>query len=340
MNNYLKILTMFFILSLSSVFFAQGETSISSTVDKNEITIGDRINYTVTIRRPKSSTIITPPVASNLGMFEIQDFDMSETVDEADGSVSENINYRISTFTAGDYVIPPTGILVQHEDGHSDTLITQPITIKVLSLLEGKDPDELDIRGIKAPLEYPPDRKWLYFWLAVALIIVSIVLFYIYWRRRRSEGIGFFNFSAPPKPPYVIAFERLEQMKGIRYHNFPEAKSYFIEISEILREYIESSFDVPALEMTTYQTIEALKQANIRTSLTINVNSVLEISDMVKFAKFMPSADDGFIAIEKIYEFVNATKPKETIPPSDAVVDELPNNQGTTPLVPNEKEAK
>ena len=54
----------------------------------------------------------------------------------------------------------------------------------------------------------------------------------------------------------------------------------------------------------------------------------------------MPSADDGFIAIEKIYEFVNATKPKEIIPPSDTVVNDLPNNQDATPVVPNEKEAK
>ena len=52
---------------------ARGQLSIQTEVDRDRITIGDRITYTVTITRDPELEIVTPGLAANLGQFEIKD---------------------------------------------------------------------------------------------------------------------------------------------------------------------------------------------------------------------------------------------------------------------------
>ena len=281
------------IVIVASVF---AETSITSAIDNNEITIGDRIHYKIEIYYPKESSLNTPSIGNNLGMFEIQDFQVLDPVETEDGNLYQEIEYTISTFTTGEYIIPPIGILITDKSGARDTLITQPIAINVKSLLDGKSPDELDIRGIKAPLKYPRDYTWVWYLVGFVLLALAIVFVILYYLKKKSQGLGLFDFISPPKPAYSIALERLEQIRDMRYLVFNEANLYFIELSEILREYVENQLHVPSLEMTSVETIDGLrKNGVISTKLIADVQTVLTESDMVKFAHLMPENQRGQI---------------------------------------------
>ncbi|MFP4458194.1 MAG: BatD family protein [Candidatus Zixiibacteriota bacterium] len=288
------------------------QTSITSSIDKNEITIGEKVNYKVEIQYPKSSALNTPAIGQNLGMFEIKNFEVKDPIEQEEGNLRQEIEYEISTYTTGDYTIPPIAITVTHEKGDTDTLMTQPIKINVKSLLEGKSPDELDIRGIKAPLEYPKDYTWIWYLAAGILLLLAIIFILLYYFKRKKEGLGLFDFVSPPKPAYQIALERLEQIEDLHYTVFDEAKAYFIELSEILREYIEKQIGVEALEMTTMETVEGLrKETELSTKLIADVQTVLGESDMVKFAHMMPEKQLGSSLWKLAHNFVITTKPKE-----------------------------
>ncbi len=283
------------------------ETSISSSVSDNDITIGDQITYTIDILYPEGSTLITPPVAANLGMFEIRDFSVDDTKDDESGQIKQSMSYILSTFTTGEYTIPPLPIAVFNPDSTIDTLFTQPIEVNVKSLLEGKNPEELDIRGIKAPLEYPSDNRWIW-WLSGGLLLVLAALVLLwYYIRKKKQGIGLFDFSAPPKPAHEIAMEKLIALEYTKYLTFEEAKAYFTELSETLREYIENGLDVTALEMTTFETLEGMKDKDI--SGRKIVEEILTEADMVKFAKRMPEEKIGDALRKKAIEFVKLTMP-------------------------------
>lgn len=287
------------------------QTSITSTVDKNSITIGDRLTYTVTITYPKNAAVATPSIGANLGAFEIQDFHTTEATENDAGMLVESIIYTISTFTTGQYVIPPLPMLVHHDNGEADTLISQPIEIEVRSLLADKDPSELDIRGIKAPLVYPPNRSWIWYLVVVGIIILLAIAGWLYYRKLKAEGKGLFDFTSPPKPAHVVALERLEQLRNTHYHNHREAKEFFIELSETLREYVEKTYDVEALESTTDETIERMKTKPIEQGLIASTKNVLTLADMVKFAKLMPSDEEGESSWQLTWKFVDRTKPIE-----------------------------
>jgi hypothetical protein len=115
---------------------------------------------------------------------------------------------------------------------------------------------------------------------------------YWYWRRRKqllvikaeAEGIESVHID-----PYDKALRRLTEVEAQRLWERGFVKEYYSEISEILREYFEGEFSLPALEMTTYELITEL-EANPVVSLD-TAEKYFRIADFVKFARFIPEPE-------------------------------------------------
>ncbi|RMG67493.1 MAG: hypothetical protein D6715_04655, partial [Calditrichaeota bacterium] len=73
----------------------QGGIEVRAAVDRNTITIGDRITYTLTIVHPESLQVQQPGPGANLGQFEIKDYHIDEPRHE-NGQVVEQFRYVIS----------------------------------------------------------------------------------------------------------------------------------------------------------------------------------------------------------------------------------------------------
>ena len=297
--------------------------SVESKVDKNRVLIGDRINYIVKITYPKNWEIIKPPLASNLGSFEIKDFSIGKPKKEEGGLESITFDFVIATFDTGSFTIPPTGIAYTDTVGKKGVVTTPPINIYVASLLGDKASWKL--RDIKTPLILPFPYRKLLLWVIPPLLILGVLLT-IYLRRRKRSLAGFIDISHPARPPYEVALERLNNLTVPEILEFEEANLFFVELTEIVRQYVEDSFDVIALELTTYEIIEELKD-RLSPELLSLLDSILSLADLVKFAKFIPPAEEFNEALEGSKRFVEETMPKPEIKPESepeavAVTDE------------------
>ena len=81
--------------------------SVESFVDRATITIGDRILYTLTVRSDSAVKLEPLALGSNLGAFEVKDYKIHDPKKTKDGKVVNKSEYIITTFTTGEYVIPP-----------------------------------------------------------------------------------------------------------------------------------------------------------------------------------------------------------------------------------------
>jgi hypothetical protein len=79
-------------------------------------------------------------------------------------------------------------------------------------------------------------------------------------------------------------------------------------ISEIIREYIEKRYQVHALENTTDEIMQSLRFHSIEPNLLAKLNQVLVLSDLVKFAKEKPLANENEMSLMNAVEFVKETK--------------------------------
>ncbi len=143
----------------------------------------------------------------------------------------------------------------------------------------------------------------------IALIILSLVVWYIVWyMRNKWQGRGRDVKPAPKLPPHVIAIKALDELRNRKLWQNGKHKLYYSTLTEILRLYIEGRWAVGALEMTSHEIIKALYDVDINSESRNNLATILITADMVKFAKALPDAEENEQLFTYAYYFVENTK--------------------------------
>jgi hypothetical protein len=141
---------------------------------------------------------------------------------------------------------------------------------------------------------------------AAMLALAGLVWFlYRYWRRPKTVSV------APPVPAWERAYERLRALDARQLPQSSEFEPFYVELSSILRHYIEDRFMLHAPERTTP---EFLAEASGAGALTEDHQKLLagflRHSDRVKFAKFEPTVTEMDHSMSLVLHFVDETVPK------------------------------
>jgi len=285
---------------------ANGKISLEAKVDKNRIKIGDLIKYSIVVTRDENVNVEMPGLGANLGAFEIHNYDDPEP-EKSKGEIIQRREYTISTYDIGDYEIP--SVTVRYSVGE-DSLWKELTTEKIKITVESLKPSEAgDIRDIKSPLEIERDWIRVIRFVAAGVIIVLIGVLVFLYIKRRKEGKSLIPRSDKPKrPPHEIALEELEQLLQEELVEKGEIKQFYIRISEIIRSYIEGRFFIIAIEMTTTQLIDTMRDAEVDDEHVQFVEDFLIQCDLVKFAKYIPTPEENQKVIDQAFEIINTTK--------------------------------
>ncbi len=297
------------IVLLSSALFAEdkGLIEVKAEVDTAVITIGDRIHYSIIINRKKGLRVERPGEGLNLGMFEIKAYDFPEPV-EKDGRMIERFNFTISVYDTGHYAIPPFPVAYFPQDTSTKYQIIEAPAINILvkSVLQGAEAREL--KDVKAPVDIPFNYR---FW--ISMLVVALLLIFAGWliyrliKKRRETGY-IFNPPPPPPPAHVTALKDLQALYASDLLEKGLYKAFFSRLSEILRVYLEGRFYVLAMEQTTAEIMQSLQDVLPSEALKNDLNQVLTLSDLVKFAKYKPEAKEVERSKQAALNFVETTK--------------------------------
>lgn len=280
--------------------------SVESHVDKTSITIGDTVRYTVRLRRDENAQVRWPSLGANLGVFEIRDYRKAEPRAEK-GGIVEEISYTVSTFDTGRFVIPPLAInYLVPPDSTWRALNTESLQIYVRSIL----PSEAgDIRDVKAPWALPRDWRRVILIAAIAGAVILLAVFgYLWWRKRQGKSLLPQRLE-PSRPAHELAQEELRQLRESDLLARGEIKLFYSLLSEIMRRYFEGRYAFMALEMTTAELIRELRKLEPTENACADMQELLEICDLVKFAKHVPAADEAGRLLDLAEAFVEKTRP-------------------------------
>ncbi len=136
------------------------------------------------------------------------------------------------------------------------------------------------IRESKSIIDY-----WPWFLLAILLLALS-ALFYFIQVRKPQQTIE--DIPEIIRSPYEIAIDDLDQLKKEELWQKGEIKAYQSRLTDIVRAYIDGRYDVPALELTTDETMRALKQKKFNPFYESQLVEILTMADLIKFAKAKP----------------------------------------------------
>ncbi len=304
-NKFTSILFFLIILVSANVFAQTTLIEVRSAVDTAEIFIGDRINYSITITHQEGLRVEKPGEGLHLGAFEIKGYKFSDP-QENDGKITQRFDFTISVYDTGKYTIPAFPVAYFPDTTMNYKIIeAAPVDIFVKSVLSGEDAPEL--KDVKPPIEFPFDYMFLYSMLAI-LFMIGLAAFFGYraWKQKQEKG---YIFSPPPKPrpAHEIALEALRDLYKSDLLEKEQFKTFYIRLSEILRNYLEGRYYIAAMEETTAEIIRDLTQ-HVEEEKRDELSRILKESDLVKFAKHIPELNKTEQVKKNSEQFVHDTK--------------------------------
>lgn len=292
------------------------QSRIQAEVDTTLVTVGDRITLTVSVEHATDATVVWPD-SLTLAPFEVLEAAVLPSRASEQGSVS-SVALSIAAFELGELEIPSFEVAVVREGSAPEILETSRFGVEVVTV--GAD-ETGDIREIRGPLWIPVGP--LGFLLLALLVLVLALLAYVLYRRFRprlddkNQGTR----GPPPRPAHELALEALRALEATPLLERGQVKEYHIQVSEIVRTYVERRFRVDALEMTTLEVLSGLERVGVDQSLRDGLKRFLDQCDLVKFAKVRPDAGESRAVLRLGRELVESTIPAVAIPDVDVESD-------------------
>lgn len=224
-------------------------------------------------------------------------------------ALSQGERYQIDliciTFDADTLLLPPLTIRL----AGGKTAVTNPLELVVLATPAPTDLNDMaDLKDIRQePISWMDYLPWVAGILGIVLIIFLATW---WWKHRQERGSRSREIAMPA---HALAQRKLEALAKKGLWQTGQVKSYYAELTFILREYLQKRYQVPALERTTEETLAYLQKTDFPQNLHQPLADTLLQADLAKFAKSAPPESFHEQALHQAYLLIQSTR-QELVP--------------------------
>lgn len=208
----------------------------------------------------------------------------------------------LQPFMGGTYELPDLPVVVDQDTlvfkGGEQLVVTEPAI----------DMESFQPHEIKPQLKFPYTFRELAPWIAGALALIGLVTALVLWiirRRKRKEE------ALQAEPAHIRALRKLDKYRGDKFWKPEQQKAFYSGVTDTLREYIVARYGVGAMEMTTAEIFDEIKQSDIPAGLYQEMKELFERADFVKFAKFTATDEENAQVLPQAVRFVTETYQQE-----------------------------
>ena len=273
------------LLSLFCVLISLiGYSQVTSSIDSTAIKIGAELFYKIHVKTDSTTLVVFSEEQTFQPLEMINSYSIDTTKKE--GYYQLTKTYGLTQFESGVYTIPKQKIRIGENIFFTDSLQVQVNPVVV-------DTSKQKLFDIKPLIEV--DKKPSKIWRTLGFILLALlgiggVLYWFIWRKKpmsEAEKIAALK-------PYERAKLALEKLDEERYFENEEIKTYYSDLTLILRQYLDEKVYEQSLESTTdelifrLKTLEAANQIKLSKETIQNIETILKRADLVKFAKSKP----------------------------------------------------
>ncbi len=317
MKKHIAFILLFLCLGLNA--FAQ-QNRITTSIDTTRNKIGAQFNLTLKTTVDTSDLVVFPS-GTNFGNLEVIRSYVIDTI-KKDNQYELIKKYGLTQFDSGKYAIPRLPVLINEKRFYSDSLKIEISNVKV-DTLKQKMYEIKAITKVDAPL-----GSWWKYVLGLLLIIGIGFLVYYLIKKLQVKKLE----KEIYKTPIEKATSLLKNLETKQLWQKGEIKSYYSELTDIARIYIEEEIHIPAMESTTTELITALRKVANQKKMKLSketlrdLEKVLQQADLVKFAKSKPldfEITEDKKRIENSIVLIHKAVPEVVIDEGDNALDEL-----------------
>lgn len=292
--------------------FAQPDAVTTTRLDVRQIMVGDQARLFIEVKnKPSLGTLFWASIPDSFNNLEIVERGKIDTVVSGD-AVTYKQRLLITGFDSGLFKVPSFFFPIKSSTG--DSFYVQSDSFDLLVQTVEVDTTKA-FKPIKNIIYVKP--SWLdYVWYIVGaiLLIAAVVAIVIFIMKRKKE--------VPPKPEgpketlHERALRELNEIERKQLWQNQQVKEYYVQLTDVIRNYIELRFNTPAMELTTD---ELLHKAQLHREL-INyyevLSTILRTADLAKFAKAQPLPQEHMDTLEKARQLIISSTPAITETPT------------------------
>ena len=190
------------------------------------------------------------------------------------------------------------------------------ITVKDVPNVDTTNANIRDIANIlRQPYTFGEIAKVVGIILGICVLLATIIFVVI--RLKRHKPLISIP-QAPLMPAHVRALNALEELRQQQLWQQGRVKEYHTQLTDIVRNYLEETYDIPSTEMTTDQTTDAFRSCKAYSDEALSLlQQMLQTADMVKFAKSQPQPYQHDLSMTQAVNFVHLTTPQEETPATE-----------------------
>jgi hypothetical protein len=174
--------------------------------------------------------------------------------------------------------------------------------------------EDKDIKSLKDLIDIKGNPFYILKYIILFLIIVLIVILIVLWMKKRAKG------KQPAMQPLLPPVEEFEAgIKKLWEQNLfdkGKIKPFFIQMTRIIKRFLYRKYNFNADDFTTYETLYYLKNKEQEALILNNMGYIFDISDLVKFAKYIPESNVPVDILARIDEMIGEYKKREAPQPT------------------------
>jgi len=302
----MRLITAILLLFPLTMFGQSANTVVGVDLDTTVMRIGEQVQLKIHVAYVQNAvkSIVWPVIGDTLDSHvEVVHDSGVDTVSGEDALVRQVRTLTLTSFDTGFWAVPPFRFIV---DG-----ATLESTAPLLEVRATELDSSLVLRDIKDIIVLPfSTAYWLrehWVWSAAggaALAILATVLYLVLRKRRPTT-----RNEAPTVALalHVRILRALDILDKERVWQQGDHKGYHSRITDLLRAYIEERYRLPALESTTDELVKELRVSPLSSDQRSQLENVLRLADMVKFAKALPSPQENEQMMAFSQRFVQET---------------------------------
>lgn len=289
-----------------------GPVKATVTVWPGKPSLGESIYMRLDIQAPAGISVDAPFQEAGdqrLGRFRVVGF-VRDTQRKPDGGQHQQQTYTLEAPASGKQRIPPLRLEMVDSRGDAGSAAGKPqelLTEEVpLDIAPVKAADvDAKLHGALGKLD--PDVGGTPWILIVSLIGGALVLvtgsFFLWrmWVDRRRIAVK--------RDAYGEAIGKLRALEVRGAPTAEQADAWFVELSAIVRSYLERRYDIRAPELTTEEFLQVASRApELTAAHRTQLSQFLERCDKVKFAGYRPESGESIDTLAAARAFIEDTR--------------------------------
>ena len=166
------------------------------------------------------------------------------------------------------------------------------------------------------------------FWLSLLFLVLGIGAVYVFICLKRNKSIIARVRIVKRIPAHRKALHAIDEIKANQLVRSEDQKTYYTQLTDAVRQYIQERFGFNAMEMTSSEIIARLQQADDQKGLE-ELRELFRTADLVKFAKHSALINENDLNLLHAAKFIDETKTdvQETV---EKVVEQLSEDEEKT----------